>query len=213
MKLYSYFRSSAAYRVRIALALKGLEFECVPVHIARGNQFEPAFSAISAQNLVPVLEEDGRTLVQSLAIVEYLEETHPEPPLLPRSPCERARVRSLAQLVACEIHPVNNLRVLHYLTGVLKVTDEQRLAWYRRWVTVGFAALERRLAEDPMTGAGFCHGDSPGLADICLVPQVANARRFGIDVTDYPTILRIDACCRELDAFRVAAPENQPDAE
>lgn len=213
MRLHNYFRSSAAYRVRIALALKGLEYEYVAVHIGKGRQFEPAFAAISPQNLVPVLEEDGHTLYQSLAILEYLDEVHPEPPLLPATPYERNRVRSLAQLIACEIHPVNNLRVLHYLTGVLGVTDEQRLAWYRHWVNVGFAALEARLAGDPATGERFCHGDRPGLADACLVPQVANARRFDVDLTPYPTIVRIDAACRDLEAFRTAAPENQPDAE
>lgn len=213
MRLHNYFRSSAAYRVRIALALKGLDYEYVAVHIGKGRQFEPAFAAISPQNLVPVLEEDGHTLYQSLAILEYLDEVHPEPPLLPATPYERNRVRSLAQLIACEIHPVNNLRVLHYLTGVLGVTDEQRLAWYRHWVTVGFTALEARLASDPGTGERFCHGDLPGLADACLVPQVANARRFEVDLAPYPTIARIDAACRALEAFRRAAPENQPDAE
>lgn len=213
MKLYNYFRSSAAYRVRIALAMKGLPFEYIPIHIAKGRQFEPAFGEVSPQNLVPVLELDGgERLVQSLAIVEYLDETHPEPPLLPSSALARARVRSLALAIACEIHPVNNLRVLGYLTKTLGVTDEQRVAWYRHWVDTGFRALEARLASDAETG-DFCHGDTPGLADLCLVPQVANARRFDVDLSPYPTIARIDARCRTLSAFQRAAPELQPDAE
>lgn len=212
MKLHNYFRSSAAYRVRIALALKGLGYEYLPVHIAKGVQFEAPFAAMNAQNLVPVLEEDGRLFTQSLAIAEYLDETHPQPPLLPPDPVGRHRVRSLALLVACEIHPVNNLRVLHYLTKTLGVSEEQKLAWYQHWVHTGFAALERRLSHEPETGR-FCHGDAPGLADVVLVPQVANARRFKVPLEAYPTIVRIDAECRGLPAFQAAAPENQPDAE
>lgn len=213
MKLYNYFRSSAAYRVRIALAMKGLPFEYIPIHIGKGRQFEPDFGGISPQNLVPVLElDDGERLVQSLAIVEYLDEAHPEPPLLPATAIARARVRSLALAIACEIHPVNNLRVLGYLTKTLGVTDEQRLTWYRHWVDTGFRALESRLASDAATGE-FCHGDTPGFADVCLVPQVANARRFEVDLTPYPTIARIDARCRALPAFQQAAPDRQPDAE
>lgn len=213
MKLYNYFRSSAAYRVRIALAMKGLPFEYVPIHLAQGRQFEPSFGDVSPQNLVPVLELDtADRLSQSLAIIEYLEETHPEPPLLPKDAVGRARVRSLALLIACEIHPVNNLRVLNYLTKTLGVTEAQRLAWYRHWVETGFRALESRLASDATTG-DFCHGDGPGLADLCLVPQVANARRFEVDLTPYPTIMRIDDRCRSLPAFQQAAPARQPDAE
>lgn len=212
MKLYGYFRSSAAYRVRIALALKGIAHETVPVHIARGRQFEAAFRDLNPQSLVPVLEDEGRLLTQSLAIVEYLEATHPQPPLLPADEIGRQRVRSLALSIACEIHPVNNLRVLKYLTDVLKVTEAQKLDWYRHWVHTGFTALEHRLASEAQTGR-FCHGDAPGLADITLVPQVANARRFEVDLSAYPTIVRIDAACNALEAFRLAAPAHQPDAE
>jgi maleylpyruvate isomerase len=212
MKLYSFFRSSAAYRVRIALALKGLSYDYVPVQIARGLQFEAPYRDISPQALVPILDDGGELLQQSLAIVEYLDETHPEPPFLPVSPIERARVRSLALLIACEIHPLNNLRVLKYLTGTLGLPEEQKLAWYRHWVTTGFTALERRLASEPATGR-FCHGDTPGYADIALVPQVANARRFEVDLAAFPTIVRIDAACNALPAFQQAAPARQPDAE
>ncbi|MFO1318970.1 MAG: maleylacetoacetate isomerase [Burkholderiales bacterium] len=212
MKLYNYFRSSAAYRVRIALTLKGLPYDYIPVHIAKGRQFEPPFADLNAQNLVPVLDDEGQLFTQSLAIIEYLEETRPEPPLLPADAVGRHRVRSLALLIACEIHPINNLRVLHYLTRTLGVTDEQKHAWYRHWVHTGFTALERRLAGETSTGR-YCHGATPGLADIALVPQVANARRFEVDLGAYPTIVRIDAACRALPAFQAAAPENQPDAE
>jgi maleylpyruvate isomerase len=213
MKLHGYFRSSAAYRVRIALGLKGLPYEYLSVHIARGRQFEVPFPTLNPQSLVPVLEEDdGRLLTQSLAIIEYLEETRPEPALLPATPEGRHRVRSLALLVACEIHPLNNLRVLKYLTDVLQVTEAQKLAWYAHWVATGLGALESRLATEPGTGR-FCHGDVPGLADICLVPQLANARRFSVDLAPYPTLLRIDAACAALPAFEAALPVNQPDAE
>jgi maleylacetoacetate isomerase len=213
MKLYGYFRSSAAYRVRIALHLKGLNYEQVSVHLAKGGQFEAEYSARSPQNLVPVLYDDeNHRLLQSLAIIQYLDEVHPEPPLLPGNPVDRNRVQSLALLIACEIHPLNNLRVLGYLTTVLKVTDEQKNAWYQHWVKTGFDALERRLTDEPQTGR-FCHGDRVGLADIALVPQVANARRFKVDLSPYPTILRINEACQQLDAFRRAMPENQPDAE
>lgn len=210
LKLYNYFRSSAAYRTRIALALKGLDYEYISIHLAQGKQFEASYGALNPQNLVPLLDDDGKHLMQSLAIIEYLDETHPNPPLLPRDPVGRNRVRSLGLISACEIHPINNLRVLNYLTQVLKVTEEQRLAWYQHWVNVGFAALETRLAREPETGV-YCHGDSITLADITLVPQVANARRFSVDLTPFPTIVRIDAKCRELAAFQQAAPENQPD--
>lgn len=212
MKLYSYFRSSAAYRVRIALALKGLDYDYVSVQIAKGRQFDAAFAALNAQNLVPVLEDEHKLLYQSLAIIQYLDETYPEPRILPTDRFERNRVRSLALIVACEIHPLNNLRVLKYLTDVLKVSEEQKNAWYHHWVTTGFTALEHRLATEPQTGR-FCHGDKPGFADISLVPQVANARRFKVDLAAFPTIVRIDAACNEIEAFRKAAPGVQPDAE
>jgi len=212
MKLYGYFRSSASYRVRIALNMKGLEYEQVSVHLAKGKQYDPEFSAISPQNLVPVLEHDGRLLYQSLAIIQYLDEKFPEPRLLPKDSAGRNRVCSLALISACEIHPLNNTRVLAYLTDTLKVTDEQKNAWYRHWVTVGFAGLEKRLATEKETGK-FCHGDTPGFADITLVPQVANANRFKVDLTPFQTIRRINDECLKLEPFKKAMPANQPDAE
>jgi len=212
MKLYGYFRSSASYRVRIALNMKGLDYDQVSVHLAKGKQYDREFSAISPQNLVPVLEDDGQLLYQSLAIIQYLEEKFPEPRLLPKDSPGRNRVRSLALISACEIHPLNNTRVLAYLTDTLKVTDEQKNAWYRHWVTVGFTALEKRLATEKETGK-FCHGDAPGFADITLVPQVANANRFKVDLTPFPSIRRINDECLKLEPFRKAMPQNQPDAE
>jgi maleylacetoacetate isomerase len=211
MKLYGYWRSSAAYRVRIALALKNLSHDYASIDLAAGAHRKPEWGAINPQNLVPVLEDDGARMYQSIAIMEYLEETHPQPPLLPRAPLERARVRSLALIVACEIHPLNNPRVLNYVTGQIGATEEQKLAWYAYWVSVGFDALERRLASEPGTGR-YCHGDAPSLADVCLVPQVANAVRFKVPLEPYPTIRRINATCLEHEAFRKAAPEKQPDA-
>jgi maleylacetoacetate isomerase len=214
MKLYSFFRSSAAYRVRIALNLKGLSYEYLPVHLSRngGEQRRPDYRRLNPQALVPVLEDGERALTQSLAIMEYLDETRPGPPILPKTPAERARVRALAQAIACEIHPLNNLRVLNYLTGAAQFTEDARNAWYRHWIAEGFAALEASLAGDPATGR-FCHGDVPGLADCCLVPQVFNARRFKCDLAPYPTLVAIDGNCRALEAFQRAAPERQPDAE
>jgi maleylpyruvate isomerase len=214
VKLYSYFRSSASFRVRIALNLKGLPYEYASVHLVRngGEQLAPAYRAIHPDGLVPALEDDGHLLQQSLAIVEYLDETHPEPPLLPASPADRAYVRALALQVACDIHPLNNLRVLKYLTGTLGVSDEARQEWYRHWVTIGFASLEARLAADSHTGKLAC-GDQPTLADLCLVPQVWNAQRFDIPLDAYPTILRIYDHAMTLDAFALAAPGKQPDAE
>lgn len=212
MKLHGFFRSSASYRVRIALNLKGLEYEQVSIKLGKGEQYQPAFSEISPQNLVPVLEHDGRRLYQSPAIIEYLDEVFPKPALLPRDPLARARVRSLALISACEIHPLNNTRVLNYLTETLQLADEQKTAWYHHWITVGFTALEKRLAGEKETGK-FCHGDVPGLADVMLVPQVANANRFKVDLEAFPGILRINANCLALEAFRRAMPANQPDAE
>ena len=212
--LHTYYRSSAAYRVRIALELKALGWAAIPVHLMRngGEQHAPAFSAINPAELVPVLQEDGLTLNQSLAIMEYLEERHPAPALLPPDPAGRARVRAMALAVACDIHPLNNSRVLQYLENTLGLDRERRQAWYAHWVGLGFAALEARLAAEPDTGR-CCHGDSPTLADCCLVPQVYNAERFKVPLAPYPTLLRITAHCRELDAFRRAAPEVQGDAE
>lgn len=212
MKLYGYFRSSAAYRVRIALALKGLSYESVSVHLTKGEQYGPEFSAINPQNLVPVVEDEGQLLYQSLAIMQYLDEKWPEPPLLPKERYARNRVRSLALITACEIHPLNNPRVLNYLTGKLGISEEQKLEWYQHWVSTGFSALEKRLAGEPHTGR-FCHGDAPSFADCVLVPQMANAVRVKVDLMPFPTIRRINDECVKLEAFRKAAPENQPDAQ
>lgn len=213
MKLYDYFRSSAAYRVRIALNLKGLAPERAFVHLRRGAQRADDYLAVNPQGLVPALLTDGGdVLTQSLAIIEYLDETHPTPPLLPADPAARARVRSLAMAIACDIHPIDNLRVLRYLVHTMGVSEAQKDAWYNYWIDVGLEALERRLASEPATGR-CCHGDAPTQADICLVPQIANARRVNLDLSPYPTLVRIDAACRELPAFAAAEPARQPDAE
>ena len=213
LQLYSYFRSSAAYRVRIALNLKGLPFEYIPVHLLKdgGQQHAADYQGINPAELVPALVEDGHAITQSLAIMEYLDETHPEPALLPRDALGRARVRALAQSIACEMHPLNNLRVLQYLERDLKLDETAKNTWYRHWVTVGFTALEAMLANNPNTGI-FCHGDTPGLADCCLMPQILNARRFDTPLDPFPTILRIETTCLALDAFAKAAPQLQPDA-
>jgi len=213
MKLHNYFRSSASYRVRIALKLKGLDYEYCSVHLNRngGEQFSAAFRELNSLSLVPVLEDDGQRLSQSLAILEYLDQVYPDPPLLPHSPLERARVRSLALSVACEISPLNNLRVLSYLTRELGLSSEAKTRWYQHWVALGLSALEAEIGRGP---AGlFCHGDAPGLADCCLIPQLYNARRFDCDVSAYPRLLAIEASCAALPAFREAAPDHQPDSE
>lgn len=214
LRLYGYWRSSAAYRVRIALELKGLRYDYRAVHLTRGGgeQRQPPYTAVNPQGRVPSLEHDGRVLTQSLAIVEYLDETWPQPALLPADAAGRARVRALAQLIACDIHPLNNLRVFQYLEHTLGQSDAARSDWYRHWILDGFAALEVLLARDGATGR-FCHGDSPGLADLCLVPQVYNARRYACELNPFPTIVRIDAACNALEAFERARPERQPDAE
>lgn len=211
MKLWGYWRSSAAYRVRIALELKGLEAERVEVSLARGEQLEPAYKGLNPQGLVPALEEGGRVFAQSLAILEYLEETHPEPPLLPAAPAERARVRQLGLVIACETHPLQNLRARRYLREAHGFDDAAEAAWTLHWIGSGLAELEALVAGHPETGE-FCHGDTPGLADLCLVPQLYNARRGRLDLGPYPTLLRIDESCRALDAFARAAPEAQPHA-
>jgi maleylacetoacetate isomerase len=213
MKLYDYFRSSAAYRVRIALNLKGLAPVRVFVHLRKGAQRADDYLALNAQGLVPALVTDGgNVLTQSLAIIEWLDDRQPEPPLLPVDADGRARVRSIALAIACDIHPLNNLRVLQYLTGTLGVSEAQKDGWYRYWCDTGLEALETELARDPRTGR-FCYGDAPTVADVCLVPQLANARRFNVDVAAYPTLTRIEAACGELAAFAAAAPARQPDAE
>lgn len=214
MKLYTYFRSSAAYRVRIALNLKGLPYEAAPVHLLRngGEQLAAGYRAINPSALLPALEDEGQVMHQSLAIIEYLEETHPQVALLPADPVGRARVRALALTVACDTHPLTNLRVLKHLTGPLGLSEADKLAWYRHWLGEGMAMLEAHLANDSATGR-FCHGDTPTLADCCLVPQVFNAKRFELDMAPYPTIARIHAACAELPAFQAAHPSQQPDAE
>jgi len=211
MKLYNYFRSSASFRVRIALNLKGLSYEYVALHIRKPDD-RKKLQALNPQTLVPVLHDGEQKLTQSLAIMEYLDETHPNPPLLPKDPAGRARVRALALIVACEIHPLNNLQVLGYLTNTLGVSEDAKNQWYRHWVTLGLQAFEAQVANDPNTGK-FCHGDAPGIADCCLYPQMANARRFECDLSAFPTLLRIENSCRELAAFTDAAPPRQPDAE
>jgi maleylacetoacetate isomerase len=212
MKLHGYFRSSASFRVRIALNLKGIEYESVTHHLRHNEQRAPDYLALNPQGLVPVLDDDDDVLIQSLAIIEYLDETHPNPPFLPGHPGDRARVRGLAQLVACDIHPVNNLRILRYLRSPLGHDEATVQAWYNHWIAEGFAAFEALIAEDDRTGA-FCQGDEPGLADICLVPQVANSQNYALDLTPYPTLRRIYDRCMTLDAFQRAHPTAQPDAE
>ena len=218
MQLYGYFRSSASFRVRIAMNLKELPFDYKAIHLVRhgGEQLTAEFRTLNPEALVPVLVDDHgdspASLTQSLAIIEYLDEIHPEPALLPREALERARVRALALSIACEIHPLNNLRVLRYLTQVLKVDEAAKNAWYRHWVETGLAAYETQLASSSMTGR-FCHGDTPTMADITLVPQIFNARRLDCDLTKLPTTMRVFDACMELDAFQRAVPSEQPDAE
>ena len=212
MTMHGYFRSSAAWRVRIALGLKGLSAALVPRHLRKGGQSAPDYLALNPQGLVPSLEVSGQgVLTQSLAIVEWLDETQPGPKLLPPDAWGRARVRALAQIVACDIHPIQNLRVLQYLKRQMGQEQAAIDAWSRHWIALGLDAFEARLAE-PATGR-FCHGDAPGLADLCLVPQLGNARRFGLDLSPYPRILGIEAECNALPAFQAATPEAQPDAE
>jgi maleylacetoacetate isomerase/maleylpyruvate isomerase len=214
MRLYNYFRSSASFRVRIALGLKGLDYDYAAVHLTRGGgqQFAPAFRALNADALIPVLDDDGHVLTQSLAIIEYLDETHPQPPLLPATPVERAYVRACALTIACEIHPLNNLRVLRYLVHELGASEEQKNAWYRHWVEQGLGALEAKLAADRRSGR-YVLGDAVTLADVVLVPQIFNAQRFECRLDHVPTIMGIFARCMELTAFSDAQPSRQPDAE
>ena len=212
MKLYNYFRSSASFRVRIALELKGLGYEYLPVHLVKGEHKEADYAAVSPSSLVPTLETDaGDRLGQSMAIIEYLDETHPQPPLLPRDPLARARVRALAQLIACEIHPLNNLRVLKYLVRDLKVTEETKNTWYLHWVQVGLQAFERELSQLPPST--YCFGDTPTLADCCLVPQVFNAKRFNANFDGLARTMAAFEACMALPAFQKAQPSNCPDNE
>lgn len=216
MKLYSYFRSSASYRVRIALNLKGLPYEVIPIHLLRngGEQLTPEYRQLNPDGLVPTLieEQSSAVLTQSLAIIEYLEETHPQIPLLPQDALDRAYVRGIAMSIACDIHPLNNLRVLRYLVRQLNVSEDDKNAWYRHWCEQGLAALETMLAKDKRVG-DFCYGNTPSLADCCLIPQIANAQRLNCDLSRMPTLNRINAACLAVDAFAQSAPSQQPDAE
>jgi len=209
LTLYGYPLSSAAYRVRIALALKGVKASTVNKQLRRGEHRHKDYLKINPQGFVPALAlEDGTVITQSLAIIEWLDESHPPPTLLPAEPRARARVRSLSQLITCDIHPLNNLRVMQYLESTLSIGQPVRDEWYRHWIATGFAALEEALGRDASRGR-YCFGDQPGMADVCLVPQVYNARRYSVDLTPYPRVVAIDAACRELPAFESAAPEKQ----
>jgi len=211
VKLYTYFRSSAAFRVRIALNLKGLAYEPVFVHLAKGEHRAAAYAKVNPQALLPTLElDDGTRLTQSLAIIEYLDEKHPQKPLLPKDAQERARVRSLSYLIASEIHPLNNLRVLQHLKRALNQSEDQVNAWYRHWIADGLAKLEAELASSK---GRFCHGDTPTMADCCLVPQIFNAKRYQSDLAPYPQTMRVFEACMQLEAFDRAQPSKQPDAE
>jgi maleylacetoacetate isomerase/maleylpyruvate isomerase len=203
MELYNYFRSSASYRVRIALALKGLDYDYKPVHLVKNEQLGESYAAVSASRLVPLLHDGDAWLI------EYLDETHPNPPLLPGDPLGRARVRAIAQDIACEIHPLNNLRVLRYLTGSLKVGEDDKDRWYRHWVETGLETVERQLAARP---GSYCHGDTPTLADCCLVPQIFNAQRFNCRTEHVPNVMRVFEACMKLDAFNKTQPSACPDA-
>ncbi len=220
MKLHNYFRSSASFRVRIALELKGLAYDYIPVHLARGDHKLAAYAEVSPDRLVPLLEDEGERFSQSMAIIEYLDETHPEPALLPNDPAGRARVRALAQSIACEIHPLNNLRVLKYLVRELKVSEEAKNSWYRHWVREGLESFERQLGtlaalreKDGLKPSVYCWGDTPTLADCCLVPQIFNGKRFDVNLDGLPlTLAAFDACMR-LPAFQQAEPSSCPDNE
>jgi maleylpyruvate isomerase len=213
VQLYSFFRSSAAYRARIALNLKGLSYEIIPVHLQKegGQNLKPAYRAVNPQGKVPALAMPGGVLIHSLAIIEYINEIHPSPPLFPADPLERAKVRAFAQVIACDIHPLNNLAPLRYLKSKLGQEQTAIDAWYHHWILEGFSALEAMI--DTMSSGPYAFGADVTLADICLVPQVANARRLKVPLEDFPKLVAIDAACNKLDAFIKARPENQPDAE
>ena len=211
LQLYNYFRSSASYRVRIALALKGLDYDYLPVHLLRNEQFNESYTAVSASRLVPLLKDGEQVVTQSLAIIEYLDELHPQPPLLPGDALARARIRSIALDVACEIHPLNNLRVLRYLVKDLQLPDEDKNRWYRHWVETGLTAVEQQLVSHPATGR-FCHGDTPTLADCVLVPQIHNAQRMECRLDHVPTVMRVFEECMKHDAFAKTQASACPDA-
>ncbi len=212
MKLYGYHRSGAAFRVRIGLNLKGIAYEDVFVHLQKGEQFGADYARLNPLNLVPTLEDGEAVLIESPAILEYLEEVYPEPPLLPRAPADRARVRAIAMAIGCDIHPIDNTRILKYLADELGQDEAGVAAWYNHWIGLGMGAIERLLADDPRTGR-FCHGDAPTLADVYLAPQVVNGRRFGYDMERHPTVMGVFESCMALDAFDRAQPARQPDAE
>jgi maleylacetoacetate isomerase len=211
MKLYTYFRSSASYRVRIALAYKGIAHEAAYVSLVKGEHQGDAFRGVNVQGLVPALEDDGRTFIQSLAIIEYLDERHPHPPLVPKDPFERAYVRAVSQIIACEIHPLNNLRTLKYIRKAYKLDEEGVNSWYRHWIAEGFGMLESYLGRERRSGK-YCNGDAVSMADCCLVPQVFNAQRYNCELAPYPRIMRIFEDCMKLDAFASTQPMRQPDA-
>ena len=220
MKLYNYFRSSAAFRVRIALELKGLRYDYIAVHIAKGEHKQSDYAAVAPEQLVPLLEVDGERLSQSMAIIEYLDEMHPAPALLPADALGRAQVRALAQCIACEIHPLNNLRVLKYLVRVLKVEEEAKNIWYRYWVRDGLEAFERQLqalearrAQRGLPASVFCFGSTPTLADLCLVPQIFNAKRFEASLENLPRTMAAFEACMKLEAFKKVQPSSCPDFE
>jgi maleylacetoacetate isomerase len=211
LALYNYFRSSASYRVRIALALKGLDYQYIPVHLLKNEQLAGPYADIAPAKLVPLLKDGEALLTQSLAIIEYLDEIQPEPPLLPGTPLERSRIRALALDIACEIHPLNNLRVLRYLVRELKVSEEDKNRWYRHWVETGLEAVERQLAGSASTGR-YCHGDAPTLADIVLVPQIFNAQRLDCRLDHVPSVMRVFEHCMAQPAFSSTQPSACPDA-
>jgi len=213
MKLYGYWRSTAAYRVRIALAVKNIEVEAIEIHLVKdgGEQHQQDFRAINPQGLVPALEVNGNIITQSMAILDYLEEQYPKPSLLSDDAVIRAQIKAFAQTIVCDIHPLNNLRVLQYLKGNLAVSEEQKTDWYLHWVKLGFEALETIIAQSKIQQT-FCFGEQPSMADICLIPQIYNANRFHCPMDNYPNLQRINSNCLQLEAFIAAIPENQPDA-
>ena len=211
MKLYGYFRSGTSHRTRIAMNLKQLDYESISINLAQDEQLQSTFKVINPQGLVPVLETKDLVMFQSPAILEWLEEAYPQPPLLPNDRAGRVRVRALSAMIGCDIHPINNRRILQYLRNELNVDESQVMAWCQRWISDGFAALESLLDEDKHRG-NFCYGNQPTLVDCYLIPQVYSARRFKVDLSPYPNIVAIDKHCHTLQAFIEAAPENQPDA-